>query len=297
VVLTAATVRFASWSSWNSWPSSTSPTPATNATPVQTPQTTPTTVDETASAATNPLPTPPIPEQQAPVETAADIDIATPLDTLNNFLVNASSVSPDQIGYLQSLGIQYSRFRPTGLMEFVMEHIHVYSGTPWWATIALTAVAVRCVFFIPFVKAAENNTRMQAIMPLTKPLTDKMTAAAKARDQAAVMEHRSAIQQIHRRAGVSILKGFYPALQFFPAMGTFFLIREMAKIPVPELQTGGMLWFKDLSVQDPYFILPIAASAMLHLVLRVRRYHDSINELANSFFNNRKAAKLDNHQP
>jgi YidC/Oxa1 family membrane protein insertase len=155
-------------------------------------------------------------------------------------------------------------------MEFVMEHIHVYSGTPWWATIALTAVVVRCVFFKAFINAAENNTRMRAILPITKPLTEKMSAAAKTRDQQAVMQYRSEIQLIHKRAGVGIMRGFIPTLQFIPAMGTFFLLREMAKLPVPGLETGGILWFQNLAVQDPYFILPVAAATMLHLVLRVR---------------------------
>ncbi|EHL02100.1 putative Mitochondrial inner membrane protein OXA1L [Glarea lozoyensis 74030] len=115
---------------------------------------------------------------------------------------------------------------------------------------------LRCVFFKVFVNAAENNTRMRAIMPITKPITEKMQAAAKARDQQGVMVHRSELQMIHKRAG------------FFPAMGTFFLLREMCKIPVPGLETGGILWFKDLTLQDPYFILPMAAATMLHLVLR-----------------------------
>jgi YidC/Oxa1 family membrane protein insertase len=166
-------------------------------------------------------------------------------------------------------------------MEFVVEHIHVYSGTPWWATIALTAVAVRCVFFKAFVNAAENNTRMRAIIPITKPITEKMQAAAKARDQQAAMQYRSELQIIQKRAGVSLVKGFIPTLQFIPAMGTFFLLREMAKIPVPGLETGGILWFKDLTLQDPYFILPITAATILHLVLRVSHFDFVLWMIAN----------------
>jgi hypothetical protein len=183
-------------------------------------------------------------------------------------------------------------------MEFVMEHIHVYSGTPWWATIALTAVAVRCVFFKAFVNAAENNTRMRALMPITKPLTEKMTAAAKARDQSAVMEYRSEIQLINKRAGVGLLRGFIPMLQFYPAMGTFFLLREMSKIPVPGLETGGILWFKDLTVQDPYFLLPILSATLLHLVLRVRpHYRSLVNWLTRSLTIERWRGGTNSNQP
>jgi YidC/Oxa1 family membrane protein insertase len=226
------------------------------------------------------------------VETTTDY--VTPLENLTDSSENVFGVLPDQIGYLQSLGIQYSIFRPTGLMEYVVEHIHVYSGTPWWATIALTAVVVRCVFFKAFINAAENNTRMQAILPITKPITEKMSAAAKASDQAAVMQYRSEVQMIHKRAGVSIIRGFIPTFQFIPAMGTFFLLREMAKLPVPGLETGGILWFQNLALSDPYFILPMGAAGMLYLILRVRhlRYHFMCRRtIANLYFFNRKVGR------
>jgi YidC/Oxa1 family membrane protein insertase len=247
-------VRFASWSSWTSWPShpSSSP-PTTNPTSIVSPPTTPTSLDQVASSSTDPLPTPPIPE--IPSSSESGLDIATPLDTLGDFASNVSRISPDQIGYLQSL---------------VMEHIHIYSGTPWWATIAITALAVRLVFFKPFVNAGENNTRMQAIGPVMKPLAEKMQEASKARDVQAVMRYRTEMSMLRKRAGVGIVTGFIPMLQFIPQMGTFFLLREMSNIPVPALRTEGILWFQDLSVADPYFVLPVAAAGILHLVLRVR---------------------------
>ena len=37
----------------------------------------------------------------------------------------------------------------------------------------------------------------------------------------------------------------------------------------PEMITGGFLWFKDLSVTDPYFILPIINSFLIFLNIYV----------------------------
>ena len=34
----------------------------------------------------------------------------------------------------------------------------------------------------------------------------------------------------------------------------------MANLPVESLKTGGYLWFQDLTVFDPYFILPVICS-------------------------------------
>ncbi|CRK43913.1 hypothetical protein BN1723_005898 [Verticillium longisporum] len=39
-------------------------------------------------------------------------------------------------------------------------------------------------------------------------------------------------------------------------------------IPVPSLENGGLLWFNDLSVSDPFFILPVAAPIAMIAMLK-----------------------------
>jgi len=59
-----------------------------------------------------------------------------------------------------------------------------------------------------------------------------------------------------------------PMLQVFAGYGTFVLLRAMAKLPVPGLETGGIFWFTDLSTRDPMFILPLATSFVLYRLLK-----------------------------
>jgi len=40
----------------------------------------------------------------------------------------------------------------------------------------------------------------------------------------------------------------------------------------PEMMTGGFLWFKDLSMTDPYLILPILNSVVIMLNTYVKFY-------------------------
>ncbi len=49
----------------------------------------------------------------------------------------------------------------------------------------------------------------------------------------------------------------------------FLGLRKMANAPVESLTTGGMLWFKDLTVVDPYFCLPLLTACTLALTLEV----------------------------
>ncbi len=159
------------------------------------------------------------------------------------------------------------------MMEWLIEHIHIYTATPWWVSIALTAVAVRVVLFKPYIDAAENQARTQAVMPLTKPINAKMMAALRENKNDVAMECRQEIQRLHARAGIKIWKSFVPMLQAFAGFGSFVLLRAAAKIPVPGFETGGALWFTNLAIPDPFFILPIATAGVLLLVLKVSLMH------------------------
>lgn len=43
----------------------------------------------------------------------------------------------------------------------------------------------------------------------------------------------------------------------------------MAYLPVPSLQTGGALWFLDLTAADPFYILPLAVTGTMFFILEV----------------------------
>lgn len=55
-----------------------------------------------------------------------------------------------------------------------------------------------------------------------------------------------------------------------PIFISFFIaLREMANLPVPSLQTGGLLWFQDLTLSDPTYILPLVVTATMWGVLEL----------------------------
>lgn len=43
----------------------------------------------------------------------------------------------------------------------------------------------------------------------------------------------------------------------------------MANLPVDSMRHGGLWWFTDLTVPDPYYLLPIATAASLGLILKM----------------------------
>jgi YidC/Oxa1 family membrane protein insertase len=46
-------------------------------------------------------------------------------------------------------------------------------------------------------------------------------------------------------------------------------LNGMAELPVTSMQTGGLLWFTDLTIQDPFYALPLMTVATLFITVEV----------------------------
>lgn len=175
---------------------------------------------------------------------------------------------PEMIGYLRAMGLDYG-WGPTSLMQWLLEHIHIWSGASWCASIVLLTVAMRLVLLRPYMAASDTAARLAHLAPKLKPFRDKAQQAASEGDrvgqQAAMME----TMRMYREHGIKIRNTFIPFIQLPLGFGAFRLYRGMAEIPVPGLLDGGWLWFTNLSIPDPYLVLPVATAGVLHLVLRV----------------------------
>ncbi|APA14513.1 hypothetical protein sscle_13g092830 [Sclerotinia sclerotiorum 1980 UF-70] len=217
-------------------------------------------------ASTAPSAIPPVDSPIPSIETSTPEFKPTPLDVTAD--INPDILSaPEHIGYLHSLGLDYG-WGPTAIMEWMLEHIHVLAGTPWWVSIGIAAAAWRVILFKPYLDAAENASRMATIKEFTAPVQAQMMQARTRGDTTEMMFHRAELQRIYKRAGISMWKSFVPMVQIFIGYGTWKLLRQMSDIPVPGLLDGGVLWFYNLTIPDPYYLLPLATSAILHFVLK-----------------------------
>ena len=52
-------------------------------------------------------------------------------------------------------------------------------------------------------------------------------------------------------------------------MSMFFGLRGMANLPLESMMHGGLFWFQDLTVADPFYALPLLTSASLYLQFKV----------------------------
>ncbi|KAG8156293.1 hypothetical protein KVR01_013828 [Diaporthe batatas] len=212
----------------------------------------------------------------SPAESAASStpsDFPSDFSSLGDLDLGASLLNtPETIGYLHNLGLDYG-WGPTAFSQWIVEHLHIWGGLPWWASIVGFAAIVRLLLAQPSLVAQQESVKMNKLRkdPLFNSLQEKFTlaiAGGVTMTQAEMMQLRMQMNMIRERHGVKTWKTFVPMLQMPIAFGMFRLCTGMVNLPVPGLETAGALWFTDLTAPDPYMILPLVSSVMMYLSIQ-----------------------------
>ncbi|QDS69024.1 hypothetical protein FKW77_009616 [Venturia effusa] len=212
------------------------------------------------------------PEATSIVDTTTD---STPLllDSADESVMatlQSPIISEDHYGFLREMGLNYGFPYIRNTLEVIMENVHVHAGTEWWATIALSAIAVRLVMMVPMAIGSHHIAKLEIIKPYTEEAKEKMEKARLSNDPMAIQEARKEAAQLMKAAGYQMGWPLAPMfLQGLFGFAAFRLLRAMTELPVPGLETGGALWFMDLTVPDPWFALPLAMGFVMHLIGRI----------------------------
>jgi YidC/Oxa1 family membrane protein insertase len=134
---------------------------------------------------------------------------------------------------------------------FVLLWLHSFIGNFGWAIILLT-VAMNLVLFPLAVKQQTSMIKMQKIQPQMKRLQDqykklKPTDPRRAQVQTEMMN-------LYKEHGVNPMGGCLPLLLQMPL---FFGFYSALAYSIELRRAPWILWIKDLSQYDPYYVIPI----------------------------------------
>ena len=214
------------------------------------------------------------------IDPSTTTDAAPPSDFVSDLDLTSSSLDgittesltqgiDEHFGFLKQLGLDFG-WGPTAVYETILESVHLATGTPWWGSIMLTALLLRVAFLPLVIRAADTAARVATLKPLTEPINERMKEAKATRDMEALNVATQELRQLYQRGNIKIIRMFFPALgQGLIGYGSFRLLRNMASLPVPGLDEGGLLWLNDLTVGDPFFVLPMITGLGIHLTFKV----------------------------
>lgn len=175
---------------------------------------------------------------------------------------------PERIGYLKELGLDFG-WGPSAFMEWTIEHLHILTGMPWWASIVMAGVLTRVALLKPSLMAADNAAK-------SGPVKDQMLILRRQRmqymQQGKQLEAAKAkveMDDLYKSHGIAMWKSFLPMLQIPIGFGTFRVVRGMSTLPVPAVATEEFAWIHDLTSYDPLYVMPVATTAFMYLALKV----------------------------
>lgn len=163
---------------------------------------------------------------------------------------------------LASLGL--GNWTPVGLMQNALEYLHVTYDLQWWICIAVVTTCVRILLTPLMIHARRNAAVLHNNMPQVQHLQNAVTVARQTGNAMEVSRLTQELMFFMKEKGVNPLKGLLVPLAQAPIFISMFMgLRQMVNAPVLSLTSGGILWFTDLTVHDPYFILPAITSLSL----------------------------------
>uniref|UniRef100_A0A6G1SCR7 Mitochondrial inner membrane protein OXA1L n=1 Tax=Aceria tosichella TaxID=561515 RepID=A0A6G1SCR7_9ACAR len=147
-------------------------------------------------------------------------------------------------------------------MDFLLNYL------PWWQAIILTTATARLVFFPLVVRQNVIGIKTFNLLPETQKIQIKVNEALAAGDAYNQALARTKLQILYKEHGLSMKDRLMPILIQAPMyMSIFFLLRTLTSVPAEGLTTGGTLWFTNLTVPDPLFILPAITCSSMFLLL------------------------------
>ncbi|XP_040886871.1 mitochondrial inner membrane protein OXA1L [Toxotes jaculatrix] len=179
-------------------------------------------------------------------------------------VLQAASTEPT----LAELGL--AAHTPVGLIQNLLEFIHIDLGLPWWGAIVAGTVLARLAVFPVIVKGQREAAKLNNVLPQITKLTNRMTEAKQSGNKFEFAKAYTDLNMFQKKHDVNPLRGFLVPLVQAPVFVSFFIaLRKMAYLPVPSMQTGGALWFLDLTAADPFYILPLAVTGTMFFILEL----------------------------
>ena len=125
---------------------------------------------------------------------------------------------------------------------------------------------MRLLMFPVMVIAQRNMANMNNNMPAMQALQEKISDARRRGDMFEMAQLTQELQKLSTKKGINPFKNMIPLACQFPVFMSFFVgLRGIANCPVESFSTGGILWFENLCMTDPYYLLPLITCCTTYL--------------------------------
>ncbi|MGV8842100.1 MAG: membrane protein insertase YidC [Pseudomonas sp.] len=136
---------------------------------------------------------------------------------------------------------------------WLLGHIHELLGNWGWSIIVLTII-IKMIFFPLSAASYKSMARMRAVAP--------KLAALKEQHGGDKQKMSQGMMELYKKEKINPLGGCLPILVQMPVfLALYWVLLESVEVR----QSPWMFWITDLSIKDPFFILPIIMGATMFI--------------------------------
>lgn len=140
---------------------------------------------------------------------------------------------------------------------WLLKHIHSLLGNWGWSIICLT-VLIKLLFFPLSAASYKSMARMRAVAPRLAALKEQFGDDRQKMSQA--------MMELYKKEKINPLGGCLPIVVQMPVfLALYWVLLESVEMR----QAPWMFWITDLSIKDPFFILPIIMGATMFIQQRL----------------------------
>lgn len=158
---------------------------------------------------------------------------------------------------------------PIGLTQECLYWLHTTCGLPWWSTIIVGTAIVKIGTFPIFLRMQRHQALQQYYKKDLDYFERQKKEALENGDQLKIQVYsgkQEAFYASHNMMTMTKTMLHY-AVQGSVFFSLFMALNGMARAPITSMTEGGIGWFTDLTVTDPYYILPLLASGSTALFI------------------------------
>ncbi|XP_075229597.1 mitochondrial inner membrane protein OXA1L-like [Lycorma delicatula] len=188
--------------------------------------------------------------------------------TLQSDTVSSGNVTLIEEPSFESIGL--GGWSPPGLVQSAMEFLHISYSLPWWACVVCGTLIIRIAVLPLVIRFQRQMIVMNNTLPQMQVLQMKMMNARQSGNPVEAAHYSNELVNLVQTKQINPFKSIaLPLIQLPFFLSFFFGLRGMTELPVESLHNGGLWWFSDLTVPDPYYILPIATCLTLLITIEL----------------------------
>lgn len=150
-------------------------------------------------------------------------------------------------------------------LQHGVQHVHAFTGLPWWVTLGICSVTMRMTMFplvimqIRTVRAMTAGAGGAHLQHITKLTIAEYLKSPSTRPKT-IKLYLKGLRGISKMFNLRPWRALISPAVHLPCLFTFMLAtRDMVRGETFDMSTGGALWFTDLGAVDTTMVLPCVA--------------------------------------